>query len=67
MVSQDVAFLSAAETAAAIRSKRVSPVEVVQSYLERIDRLDSNLKAYITVCREEAWTQPAGGASHPAG
>ncbi|MCE2464220.1 MAG: amidase, partial [Dehalococcoidia bacterium] len=26
----------------------------VQSYLERIDRLDSDLKAYITVCREEA-------------
>ncbi len=54
MVSQDIPFLSAAETAEAIRAKRVSPVEVVQSYLERIDRLDSNLKGYITVCREEA-------------
>ncbi len=54
MVSQDIPFLSAAEIAAAIKSKQVSPVEVVQSYLERIDRLDSNLRAYITVCREEA-------------
>ena len=54
MVSQDIPFLSAAEIAAAIKSKQVSPVEVVQSYLERIDRLDPNLRAYITVCREEA-------------
>ena len=54
MISQDIPFMSAAEIAAAIRSKQVSPVEAVQSYLERIDRLDSNLKAYITVCREEA-------------
>ena len=54
MVSQDIPFLSAAEIAAAIKSKQVSPVEVVQSYLERIDRLDSSLRAYITVCREEA-------------
>ena len=54
MASQDIPFLSAAEIATAIKSKQVSPVEVVQSYLERIDRLDSNLRAYITVCREEA-------------
>ena len=52
----DVAItaLTAAETASAIISKRVSPVEVVQSYLDRIDRLDPGLHAYITVCREQA-------------
>ena len=54
MTSQEIPFLSAAETTAAIKAKRVSPVEVVQSYLERIDRLDSKLNAYITLCREEA-------------
>ena len=54
MASQDIPFLSAAETTAAIKTKQISPVEVVQSYLQRIDRLDSNLRAYITVCREEA-------------
>ena len=31
-------------------------MEVVQAYLDRIDRLDPTLKAYITVCREEALT-----------
>tara|TARA_B100000315_G_scaffold124183_1_gene114158 strand:+ start:86 stop:1510 length:1425 start_codon:yes stop_codon:yes gene_type:complete len=54
MTGQEIAMLSAAETASAIRSKRVSPVEAVQAYLERIDRLDSRLASYITVCREEA-------------
>ena len=50
----NVPFLSAAATASAIRAKQVSSVEAVQAYLERIDKLDPSLKAYITVCREEA-------------
>ena len=54
MASQDIAYLSAAKTAEAIKARRVSPVEVVHSYLQRIDRIDSKLRAYITVCREEA-------------
>jgi aspartyl-tRNA(Asn)/glutamyl-tRNA(Gln) amidotransferase subunit A len=54
MVSSDIAFLSAAETAKAIRTKQVSPVEVVQAYLARIARLDTTLHAYITVLQEAA-------------
>ena len=54
MSSDDLCLLSAAETAQAIKAKRVSPVDVVQAYLERIDRLDGTLHAYITVLREEA-------------
>lgn len=54
MTGENIAMLSAAETAAAIKAGRVSPVEVVRAYLERIDRLDSRLAAYITVCRDEA-------------
>jgi aspartyl-tRNA(Asn)/glutamyl-tRNA(Gln) amidotransferase subunit A len=56
MMAQDIAFLSAAETAAAIKTRQVSPVEVVQAYLARIDRLDAQLRAYITVLRDEALT-----------
>ena len=54
MVSSEVAFLSAAEIAQAIRTKQVSPVEVVQAYLARIEHLDSTLHAYITVLPQEA-------------
>ena len=54
MANREIPLLSAAETASAIKSRELSPVEVVQAYLDRIDRLDSRLAAYITVCREEA-------------
>ena len=49
-----IAFLSATETAQAVKSKEFSPLDAVQAYLERIDRLDTRLAAYITVTREEA-------------
>jgi aspartyl-tRNA(Asn)/glutamyl-tRNA(Gln) amidotransferase subunit A len=53
MARDDLAFLSADETATAIRRKQVSPLEVVQAYLLRIDRLDPQLHAYITVLRDQ--------------
>ena len=54
MARDDLAFLSAAETAQAIATKQVSPVDVVQAYLARIERLDGHLHAYITVLRDDA-------------
>ena len=54
MTTHDIPWLSAAETAVAIKTKQVSPVEVVQAYLARIERLDGHLHAYITVLRDEA-------------
>ena len=54
MDSNEVVFLSAADTARAVRAGEVSPEDAVRAYLERIDRLDSRLAAYITVTREEA-------------
>ena len=50
----DLAFTSGAELAAQIRDKRLSPVAVVRAYLDRIERLDGTLHAYITVAREQA-------------
>jgi aspartyl-tRNA(Asn)/glutamyl-tRNA(Gln) amidotransferase subunit A len=50
----DLVFGTATQLAALIRTKRLSPVELVQAYLERIDRLDGRLCAYITVCPEQA-------------
>lgn len=54
MSADELCFQSAADLAAAIAAKQVSPVEVVQAYLDRIERLDGNLHAYITVLREQA-------------
>jgi aspartyl-tRNA(Asn)/glutamyl-tRNA(Gln) amidotransferase subunit A len=47
-------FLGAARQAALVRTRQVSPVDLVRAYLERIDRLDGRLRAYITVTREAA-------------
>ncbi len=50
----DISFLSATELGAAIKSKQVSPLEAVEAYLERIERIDSKVNSYITVCADEA-------------
>ena len=46
-----------------IEQKQVSPVEVVEAYQERIERLDPQLNAYLTVCHDEA-RQAAREAEH---
>ena len=46
--------LSAVELAKLIATKELSPVEITEAYLERIDRYDSQLHSYITVCRDES-------------
>ena len=54
MEKRDIPFLSTAELSELIRQKEVSPVEVTESYLERIDDLGFKFNSYITVCRKEA-------------
>ena len=50
----DIVFLSAAATSAAIRAGRFTATDAVNAYLARIDAIDGDIKAYITVTREEA-------------
>ncbi len=54
MDKNEIAFMSAAATARAVKAGALSPVDAVQAYLDRIDELDSRLAAFITVTREEA-------------
>ena len=53
-MNEDIVHLSAARQAELIRARQLSPVALVRAYLERIDRLDGRLRAYITVTREAA-------------
>ena len=48
------ADLSALQQAQLIRDRAASPVEIVEAYLERIDRYDRVLNSYVTVCADEA-------------
>jgi len=50
----ELAFLSAVEQARLVRSGEVSSVELVGLYLDRIERIDPALNAFVTVCAEEA-------------
>ena len=54
MQQRDIPFLTVAEISQLIESREVSPVEVTQSYLDRIDELDFKFNAYLAVSRREA-------------
>jgi amidase len=64
--------LTALEQAAAVRARDVSPVELVDHYLDRVDRLSETVGAFVTVTAERARTQArlaesrAGGPGLPA-
>lgn len=53
-IDENLAFAPASDLRALIADKQVSPVELTALYFERIDRLDSQLHAYLTLCRDEA-------------
>ena len=54
MADRELVFKSGQELADLIRTRDVSPVEVVEAHLEQIERLDERVNAFITVTREHA-------------
>ncbi|MGH9723697.1 MAG: amidase, partial [Candidatus Acidiferrales bacterium] len=53
----EIAYLSLIEMAEQIRAKKISPVELVDAHLARIERLNPALNAYVTIDREGARKQ----------
>lgn len=53
-MNDEIAYMSATELSAAYRSRSLSPVEVVDSLLDRIDTVDPALHAFITIAHEYA-------------
>src|SRR5436853_6963111 len=51
---KDLAFLSISELSELIRTRKISPVEITQTILERIETLNPAVNAYITVTRDLA-------------
>ena len=51
--------LTVSESADQIKQGNLSPVALAQSLLDRIDYLDSSLKAWVTIDREEVLTYRA--------
>ena len=54
MTDHELCWLGATELASLLRARKVSPVEVVEALLARIDVLNGPLRAYVHVCREQA-------------
>ncbi|HJP77340.1 MAG TPA: amidase [Pseudonocardiaceae bacterium] len=59
-------FMSAVELAAAIRNKEISPVEVAEWYLDRIDELDARLNAFCHRADDEVRKAAAAAADEVA-
>ena len=54
MADRDLCFAPATSLARLYRARKVSPLEVVQAVLGRIDALNPALGAYVTVARDQA-------------
>ena len=48
-IDKDIAFAPATELKELIANREISPVEITQLYLDRIDSLDHQLNSYLTV------------------
>src|SRR5258708_24981466 len=57
MLTEDVLYLSVNELAARIRSRKLSPVDLTESYLSRSEKIGTRLNAYATLTRELALRQ----------
>jgi amidase len=62
----ELAFSTALELAAKVRAREISSLELVDLYLERIERLDPQLNAYVTVDADGARAAARAAADVPA-
>lgn len=62
-MTQDLPWLSATELATQIRNGHRSPIDVVDAFLERIDRRNPETNAYVTVCADRAREQARAAQS----
>ena len=53
----DLTALSIHETAQLLKDKKISPVELTQAHLERIERLDQQVNSFLTLTPELALQQ----------
>jgi aspartyl-tRNA(Asn)/glutamyl-tRNA(Gln) amidotransferase subunit A len=57
MSSTDLCYRSAAELSRLIQKKEISPVEVIESHLSRIESVEPTLNSFITLLPEQAMTE----------
>ena len=53
-IGQDICYISAKELAAAIRARKLSPVELVRAVYERLHKISDRINAFCTLTEEQA-------------
>src|SRR5690349_14339894 len=61
--ASDLDYIGVAEAARLIADRSLSPVELTQAKLDRIEQLDSQLNAFITVTAERAMEEARAAES----
>jgi aspartyl-tRNA(Asn)/glutamyl-tRNA(Gln) amidotransferase subunit A len=64
MKAEELCFLSIAQLAERIQQRQVSPREVTQAYLERIQSIDPQLNSYLTVTADRALREAKTAEEH---
>ena len=54
MERSEIPFLTVAELSELIRGGELSPVDVTEAYLTRVEALNGDIRAYLTVTAEQA-------------
>src|SRR5258708_35993533 len=57
MPASDIVFKSAAELSPLLKARKLSPAEVVRAFLDRIEAVNPQVNAFITVTGEQALEQ----------
>ncbi|MFZ0924613.1 MAG: hypothetical protein WA020_16210, partial [Candidatus Acidiferrales bacterium] len=57
MLSEDVLYLPIRELGERIRARKISPMELTESYLDRSKRLGPKFNAYVTITEDLAREQ----------
>jgi len=57
MIGEDVLYLPVHELAQRVRTRKLSPVELTEAYLQRSETVGKRLNAYATLTRERALTE----------
>jgi aspartyl-tRNA(Asn)/glutamyl-tRNA(Gln) amidotransferase subunit A len=56
-MASELCYLSIAEAGPLLKSKQLSPVELTNAFLDRIEAIDSQIHSFVLVTREEALRQ----------
>src|SRR5437763_11000115 len=63
MLPDDILFSSITELATQIRSRRISPVELTESYLARLESIGKRLNAVATIMHDSALAEARAAES----